>query len=147
MTSRWSTFIQLLLSSSNKPWLPSLSLSATAESVSQLNKSDKIYVVTKEGKVKGLLEDKRIFNVSAVIAFTRGKEAIRARGVYKWKVTLARTSGMRESILQVEQLGKEYCPTALTPIKQFHLLLHVAYTVLPAAVQIEVIFVTIIQYI
>jgi len=48
-----------------------------------LNKSDKIYVVTKEGKVKGLLEDKRIFNVSAVIAFTRGKEAIRARGVYK----------------------------------------------------------------
>jgi len=52
---------------------------------------------------------------------------------------------MRESILQVGQLGKEYCPTALTP-KEFHLLLHVAYTVLPAAVQIEVIFVTIIQY-
>jgi len=48
-----------------------------------LNKSNKIYVVTKEGKVKGLLEDKRIFNVSAVIAFTRGKEEIRARGVYK----------------------------------------------------------------
>jgi len=48
-----------------------------------LNKSDKIYVVTKEGKVKDLLEDKRIFIVSAVIAFTRGKKAIRARGVYK----------------------------------------------------------------
>jgi hypothetical protein len=29
------------------------------------------------------LEDKRIFNVSAVIAFTRGKEAIRARVDYK----------------------------------------------------------------
>jgi len=48
-----------------------------------LNNSNKIYVVTKEGKAKGLLEDERIFNVSAVIAFTRGKEAIRARGVYK----------------------------------------------------------------
>jgi len=58
---------------------------------------------------------------------------------------LAQTSGMRESIVQVGQLGKDYCPTALTP-KQFHLLLHVAYTVLLSAVQIEVIFVMIIQY-
>jgi hypothetical protein len=53
---------------------------------------------------------------------------------------------MRESIVQVGQLARDYCPTALTP-KQFHLLLHVAYTVLPTAVQIEVIFVMIFQYI
>jgi len=62
------------------------------------------------------------------------------------KVTLAQTSGMRESIVQVGQLGKDYCPTALTP-KQFHLLLHVAYIVLPTAVQIKVIFVMIFPYI
>lgn len=61
------------------------------------------------------------------------------------KVTSAQTSGMRESILEVGQLVKDYCPTALTP-KQFHLLLHVAYTVLPKAVQIEIIFLMIIQY-
>jgi hypothetical protein len=39
--------------------------------------------MAKEGKVIRVLEDKRIFNVSAVIAFTRGKQALRARGVYK----------------------------------------------------------------
>jgi len=58
---------------------------------------------------------------------------------------LAQTSGMRESILQVGQLGKDCCPTVLTP-KHFHLLLLIAYTVLPAAGQIKVIFVMIIQY-
>ena len=53
------------------------------KSASQLNKTDKIYVTAKEGKVIRVLEDKKIFNVSAVIAFTRGKQSLRARVVYE----------------------------------------------------------------